>query len=168
MPSFSMTFALGLITSFLATATATNPSDPIAAATCLRSPSLARMNDTWTEAVPDARAQKAYCGGCAVGPADFQVFGKKSNSGFGCALLRVDSYMAALQWTISVRQMPKSAENVFSAGETIEPGDAQANPDNATIRRNSGDGFWQEGPESIAIVATCHHISSGDQRVANM
>ncbi|KAJ6568650.1 hypothetical protein B0H19DRAFT_1349205 [Mycena capillaripes] len=34
MPSFSMTFALGLITSFLATATATNPSAPIAAATC--------------------------------------------------------------------------------------------------------------------------------------
>ncbi|KAJ6585932.1 hypothetical protein B0H19DRAFT_1321828 [Mycena capillaripes] len=34
MPSFSMAFALGLITSFLATATATNPSAPIADATC--------------------------------------------------------------------------------------------------------------------------------------
>ncbi|KAF8212849.1 WSC domain-containing protein [Mycena galopus ATCC 62051] len=62
MPSFSMTFALGLITSFLATATATNPSPPIAAATCYvdscDTPSLPFLaSKTTSQTVPSCIAE---------------------------------------------------------------------------------------------------------------
>ncbi|KAJ7704173.1 hypothetical protein B0H16DRAFT_1747748 [Mycena metata] len=72
MPFFSLTFALGLVTSFLATATATNTSAPTAAATCYvdscNNPSLPFLaSKTASQTVPGCIAE--------CGAAGFKVAG---------------------------------------------------------------------------------------------